>query len=111
MLKWPWRQSKGLIVIQCDPDDINRITLACSDMLTERYHVHCRHGKFDDYVFMSCLDPEVIENQLRQALVYALVHKIMDVFIIRLLADMQHTNSSSKETLLQELTLFVPQDK
>ena len=80
-------------------------------MLIGRYHVHCRHGKYDDYVFMSSLDPEVTEDQLRQALIFSLVHKIMDVFIIQLPVDMHPANSSCKATLLQELTFFLPQDK
>ena len=60
---------------------------------------------------MSGLDTEVTGYQLRQALGYSLVHKIMDVFIIRLPADMQPTNSSCKEALLHDFTFFVPQDK
>lgn len=111
MLRWPRRQSKGLAVIRCDPDDVDRITLACAGMLIGRSRVHCKRGKSDDSVFMSGLDPEVTEDQLRQALVYVPVRKIMDVFIIRLPAGLQPTNSLCKAALLQELTVFVPQDK
>ena len=62
--------------------------------------MHCRRGKSDDYVFMSSLDLEVTEDQLRQALGYALVYKFMNFFIIRCPADMQLANSSCKEALL-----------
>ena len=37
---------------------------------------------------------EFIEDQLRQALGYVILHKIMDVFIIRIHADMQPANLS-----------------
>ncbi|XP_057829663.2 ATP-dependent RNA helicase DEAH11, chloroplastic [Cryptomeria japonica] len=110
-LTWPRRQSKGMAVIRCEREDVDRIAYACSGMVIGRSLVQCRRGKTDGSVFMTGLDTEVTESQVLQALLRVTDRKIVDVGLIRQHASPQPSSASCETALLQELIKFVPQEK
>ncbi|XP_057846134.2 ATP-dependent RNA helicase DEAH12, chloroplastic [Cryptomeria japonica] len=111
MIMWPRRQSKGVAIIICADEDVDRIAFTCSEMIIGRSRVRCRRGKMNGTVFMTNLDTEFTENELRQVLGSVTNRKIVDLYIIRHPAGIQPSDAKCEAALLQELTKFVPRDK
>ncbi|CAN6455402.1 unnamed protein product [Victoria cruziana] len=111
-ITWPRRQSKGVAIIRCAPNDVTVVAEECSSMLIGGKYVHCDVStKFPDSAVIMGLGKDVLEAEIWEALRNKTRKKILDVHLLRGEIVHQPSSSACKEALLKEITDFVPGDK
>ncbi|XP_031496865.1 ATP-dependent RNA helicase DEAH11, chloroplastic-like isoform X1 [Nymphaea colorata] len=111
-ITWPRRQSKGVAIIRCAPNDVTVVAEECSAMLIGGRYVHCDVStKFPDSAVIMGLSKDVLEAEIWEALRNRTTRKILDVHLLRGQVVHQPSGTACEEALLKEITDFVPGDK
>ncbi|KAI7753519.1 hypothetical protein M8C21_007686 [Ambrosia artemisiifolia] len=108
-ISWPRRLNRGFACVKCHPNDVSAMVDDFSSLFIRDKLIKCQKSmKFEDNVMLWGLNAEVFERELSEALKRLTNREILDLFIPRDKAVENPPLAVLEETLLREVSSFMP---
>lgn len=105
---WPRRRSRGVAIIKCATQDLDRVCDECNGMMIGEKVVRCALGKHMDCVILSGINEDISEPELADIIRNRTKRRIIDIFLLRAEAVNLPNTAACADALLREITSFMP---